>query len=372
MPGERMIPWVNLSRQHAGLAAELSAAAMAVIRDGDFILGRHVAEFEQRFAAYCEVPHAVAVNSGTSALHLALLAAGVGPGDEVITTAFTFIATLAAIGYTGARPVLVDIDPDTFTLNVPSIAEAITPRTRAILPVHLYGHPAAMGPILAIARQNGLTVIEDAAQAHGALYQGRKVGGLAHAGCFSFYPSKNLGACGEGGIVVTSNPEWADRIRMLRNWGLGGDDRPEIKAFNYRMEGIQAAFLNVKLTHLDRWNHQRRRHAGQFDSVLAGTAWHAAKCAPDIEPVHHIYPIRAKHRAATQQQLAGDGIETRIHYRSPVHLLKPWADLGYRAGHFPEAERAAAEVLSIPVSPDLLPDEVERIKIALQKLTEKD
>jgi dTDP-4-amino-4,6-dideoxygalactose transaminase len=367
-----MIPWVNLARQHASLAEELAAAAASVIRDCDFVLGRHVTEFEERFAAYCEVPHAVAVNSGTSALHLALLAAGVGPGDEVITTAFTFMATLAAIDYTGARPVLVDIDPDTFTLDVPAIAAAITPKTRTILPVHLYGHPADMDPIMDIARRHGLAVIEDAAQAHGALYKGRKAGSLADAACFSFYPSKNLGACGEGGIVVTANSEWADRIRLLRNWGMTGNDGPEVRAFNYRMEGLQGAFLNVKLPHLDHWNHCRRQHARHYDSILTGTPWHAAKAAPDVQHVHHIYPIRTKNREATQQQLLSAGIETRIHYRSPMHLLKPWAHLGYRPGDFPEAERAGAEVLSIPVSPELDSNEVERIGIALQKLTEKD
>ncbi len=366
-----MIPWVNLARQHASLADELAAATVAVIRDCDFILGTHVAEFERRFAQYCGAPYAVAVNSGTSALHLALLAAGVGPGDEVITTAFTFMATLAAIDYTGAHPVLVDIDPESFTLDADAVAAAVTAKTRAILPVHLYGHPADMDPITDIAREHQLAVIEDAAQAHGALYKGRKVGSLGDAACFSFYPSKNLGACGEAGIVVTHNAEMAEQIGKLRNWGINRTGDPDVKAFNYRMEGMQGALLNVKLSHLDDWNLRRREHARYYDSILGGSPWHAAKVAPHVQHVHHVYPIRCKRREQAQQQLLDDGIETRIHYRTPVHLLKPWSDLGYGLGSFPEAERAAAEVLSIPVSPDLTAAEVEQIGNALKKLMEK-
>ncbi len=366
-----MIPWVNLARQQERLAGELNAAAAAVIGEADFILGKRVAALESRFAAYCGVSQGVGVNSGTSALHLALLAAGVGPGDEVITTAFTFMATLAAIGYTGARPVLVDIAPETFTLEVAALEGAITERTRAIVPVHLYGHPADMDAVMAVARRHGLAVIEDAAQAHGAEYKGRKAGSLGDAGCFSFYPSKNLGACGEGGMVVTGSEEFAERVRGLRNWGLRGGAGPLEKGYNYRMEGMQGALLGVKLPYLEGWNEARRRHAALYDSMLAGSPLHAAKVRAWARHVYHIYVIRVPERERVQARLAAEGIETRVHYDCPMHLLAPWGELGYRKGDFPEAERAANEVLSIPVSPELLPDEAERIGQALYRLTKE-
>jgi dTDP-4-amino-4,6-dideoxygalactose transaminase len=366
-----VITFANLARQHALLRDDIDAAIGDVLASGAFILGPRVAEFETAFAAYCGAGHGIAVNSGTSALHLALLAAGIGSGDEVITTAFTFVATVAAIGYAGARPVLVDIDPETFTSDVRRIEAAITPRTRAILPVHLYGHPADMAPILDIARRRGLVVIEDAAQAHGAQCDGRRVGGLGDAGCFSFYPSKNLGACGEGGMMVTSNPEMARSARLLRDWGREGDGHA-VKGFNFRMDAIQGAILGVKLRHLDAWNAARRGHAARYDAALAGTGMHAGRSMPWARHAYHVYALRSQRRAAVAQQFRQLGIETRVHYPTPVHLTDAWSDLGYGGDDFPEAQRAAREVLSIPVHPELTAAEVEQVAAALRRVALPD
>ncbi len=333
-----------------------------VFEQADFILGRSVGKFEQAFSAYCEVEFGVAVNSGTSALHLALLAAGVRPGDEVITSAFTFIATPAAIEYVGARPVLVDIDPSTFTLNPEAIERAVTVKTRAIIPVHLYGHPADMDPITNIAEQHGLSLIEDAAHAHGASYKARQVGSLADVACFSFYPSKNLGACGEGGMLLSRNRRWADAARAARNWGLDPQGQQTMKGYNFRMDSLQGALLGVKLRHLDEWNRQRCAHAARYNSVLE-------ERAPPVMPwaghVYHIYAIRAPDRVAAQQHFHKHGIETSIHYPKAMHMIDAWNGFGYHAGDFPEAERAARETLSIPVYPELTPDEVDRVATAL-------
>src|SRR5579863_393792 len=262
------IPLLDLQFETREVRAEIDAAIRGVLDSNHFILGPSVAAFEEEFAAYCQVPHAIGVNSGTSALHLALLASGVGPGDEVVTVPYTFYATVAAIGYAGATSVYVDIDPRTYNLDPAQLESAITPRTRAILPVHLYGQPADMDAILAIARRHNLAVIEDAAQAHGAESNGHRAGSLADIGCFSFYPTKNLGAAGEGGMVTTSNPEFARTIRMLRDWGQERKYHPVLKGFNYRLEGLQAAILRVKLKHLDRWTEARRSSAALYDSLL--------------------------------------------------------------------------------------------------------
>jgi dTDP-4-amino-4,6-dideoxygalactose transaminase len=252
-----VIPFVDLKAQYLSIKPEIDAAVIGVLESTQFVLGNAVAAFEQSFAAYCQADQAIGVNTGTSALHLALLVAGVGPGDEVITTPFTFVATVSAIDYTGARPVLVDIDPQSFTIDPAKIEAAITPRTRAILPVHLYGRPADMNPILAIARRHNLVVIEDAAQAHGAEYQGRRVGSIGDMGCFSFYPGKNLGAYGEGGAVTTSNTEYARKLRMLRDWGAERRYYHDLKGFNYRLEGIQGAVLGVKMKYIEGWTEDR-------------------------------------------------------------------------------------------------------------------
>jgi dTDP-4-amino-4,6-dideoxygalactose transaminase len=367
-----MIRLVDLATQHARLRPELDAAIAGVLDRSEFVLGRPVADFEAAFAAYCGTDAALGVNSGTSALHLALLAAGVGPGDEVITTAFTFVATVAAIGYTGARPVLVDISPGSFTIDPGRIEAAITPRTRAIVPVHLYGQPADMDPILDIARRHRLAVIEDACQAHGAEYRGRRVGSLGDAGCFSFYPSKNLGACGEGGMLVTSNPEVAQQVRLLRDWGQSGPYQHVVQGFNYRMEGLQGAVLGVKLRYLEQWNAVRRANAARYDATILGPALQATPAMTYGRHVYHIYAVRANRRAEAQQAFQERGIGTRIHYPTPIHLLEAWSHLGLRAGDLPEAERAANEVLSIPVHPELSPEQVNDVIQALQAISWED
>jgi dTDP-4-amino-4,6-dideoxygalactose transaminase len=364
-----VIPFADLVTQHARMRSELEPVIAEVMFGCEFVLGRRVAGFEDAFAAYSGAAHGIGVNSGTSALHLALLAAGVGPGDEVITTAFTFVATVAAIGYTGARPVLVDIDPETLTLDVRQIEAAVTPRTRAIVPVHLYGHPADMDPILAVAGRNGLAVIEDAAQAHGAEYRGRRVGSLGDAGCFSFYPSKNLGAPGEAGMVVTNRPDWASRLRRLRDWGQAGPYRHVERGFNYRMAGIQGAVLGVKLRHLDAWTESRRAHAARYDAEVSGPDLKPIPVRPWARHVYHIYAVRARHRDLVAEAFHRRGVETRVHYPSPIHLVDAWTDLGYPAGSFPQAERAAREVLSLPVHPELTAEQVATVAATIREIS---
>lgn len=348
-----MIPFVDLKAQYVTIQHEIGAAIQGVLERCQFTLGSDVRAFEGDFAAHCGAPIGVGVNTGTSALHLALLAAGIGPGDEVVTVPFTFVATVSAIHYTGATPVFVDVDPATLTMDVTALEAAITPRTRAILPVHLYGMPADMDPILEIARRHGLVVIEDAAQAHGAEYKGRRVGSLGDMGCFSFYPGKNLGAYGEGGMVVTANPAYARTLRMLRDWGAERKYDHVLKGYNYRLEELQAAVLRVKLTRLDGWTEARRRAAQHYDALL-GELGIAAQATPDYaNPVHHLYVVRSRQRDAWQAALTARGIQTGIHYPTPVHLLPAFADLGYEAGRFPVSERAAREVLSLPMFPEL-------------------
>lgn len=360
-----MIPFADLVTQHARLKADLEPAIADILASGEFVLGRRVAEFEEAFADYCGTRHGVGVNSGTSALHLALLAAGIGPGHEVITTTFSFVATAAAIGYTGARPVLVDVSPDSLTIDPARIEAAITRHTRAIVPVHLYGHPADMDPILEIARRHGLAVIEDAAQAHGAEYKGRRIGGLGDAGCFSFYPSKNLGACGDAGMVVTGRPDWAQAVRLLRDWGQAGPYRHMARGFNYRMAGIQGAVLGVKLRHLDAWTSTRRHNAARYGAASWGPGLRPPHPRPWARHVYHIYAVRTPHRAAVQEEFRRLGVETRIHYPTPIHLSPAWKHLGYRAGDFPNAERASAEVLSLPVHPELADAQVAAVADAI-------
>lgn len=305
------------------------------------------------------------MNSGTSALQLALLAAGVGPGDEVITVPFTFVATVAAICYTGATPVFVDIDPRTFTLNPEALGAALTPRTKAILPVHLYGQSADMDPILEFARQHNLVVIEDAAQAHGARYKGRRVGSIGDLGCFSFYPGKNLGAYGEGGAVTTSNPAYARTVRMLRDWGQEKKYHHVLRGFNARLEGLQGAVLNVKLPRLDEANRRRAENAAWYEKHLAGAAVETPKTARWATHVFHVYAIRTPHREALQSELNAAGIQTGIHYPFPVHLTEAYGDLGYKAGDFPQSERAAQEVLSLPMFPELTEDQIRTVAEAV-------
>jgi dTDP-4-amino-4,6-dideoxygalactose transaminase len=360
-----MIPFLDLQAQYASIKTDIQAAVNKVFETGQFVLGDEVAAFESEFAHYVGADQGIAVNTGTSALHLALLAAGVGPGDEVITVPFTFVATVAAIGYTGARPVFVDIDPRSLTMDVAKLEAAITPRTKAVVPVHLYGQPADMDPLLAIARKHGLIVIEDACQAHGAEYNGRRVGSLGDLGCFSFYPGKNLGACGEGGIVVTSNPKYAETVRMLRDWGQSKKYHHVLRGFNYRMEGLQGAILRVKLRHLDAWTDQRRSRAAEYNRFLRESDVERPQEMPYARHVYHIYAVRTSDRVELMRTLQSHGVQSGIHYPIPVHLQEAWRDLGYVAGDFPHSERAANEVLSLPMYPELSNIQVEFVSAAV-------
>lgn len=367
-----MIPFVDLKAQYASIKGEVNAAIQGVLDSCQFTLGSEVERFEEEFAAYCQARHGIGVNSGTSALHLALLAANIGPGDEVITVPFTFVATVAAIHYSGAKTVFVDIDPRSFTMDAKGIEAAITPRTKAILPVHLYGQPADMDPILEIAKRHRLVVIEDAAQAHGAEYKGRRAGSVGDMGCFSFYPGKNLGAYGEGGMVTTDNPDFARTLRMLRDWGAERKYEHVLKGYNYRLEGIQGAVLRVKLRHLEAWTEGRRAAASNYDRLLAGSGVRTPQVMPYARHVYHIYAVRTTERKVWQDALQKQGIHTGIHYPIPVHLLPAYADLGYQRGQFPHAEKAAAEVLSLPMFPELTAVQCETVSNALRQLAEAD
>jgi len=355
------VPFVDLKQQYLSIRHEILPAVEHVFESGQFVLGKEVAAFEEEFAVFSGSKFGIAVNSGTSALHLALLAAGVGPGDEVITVPSTFVATVAAIEYAGARPVLVDVDPQSYTMDAARIEQAITPQTKAILPVHLYGNPADMDPILDIARRHGLIVIEDAAQAHGAEYKGRRCGSFGEMGCFSFYPGKNLGAYGEGGLVTTSNPEMARKIRMLRDWGAEKKYEHVLKGFNYRMEGVQGAVLRIKLRYLEGWTEARRSHARAYNQALSDCGLGLPAENPRNRHVYHVYPILTPHRKELMDVLAAAGIQTGIHYPFPVHLLPAYADLNYRAGDFPVAERIAKEELSLPMFPELKNEQIEAV-----------
>jgi len=361
------IPFVDLKAQYHSIKPEIDAAVFRVLESSQFILGAEVAAFEKEFAAFCGVENAIGVNSGTSALHLALLAAGIGPGDEVITVSFTFVATVAAICYTGARPVFVDINPHSFTMDPEKIEAAITKKTKAILPVHLYGQCADMDPILAIAKKHNLVVIEDSAQAHGAEYKGRKAGSMGDLGGFSFYPGKNLGAYGEGGMITTNNPDYTRTIRMLRDWGAEKKYQHVLKGYNYRLEGIQGAILNVKLKYLDQWSEARRKHAALYSKLLAGSKVVTPETMPYGKPVFHVYAVRTTAREELMAHLTKDGIQHGIHYPFPVHMLPAHADLGYKAGDFPESEKAASQVLSLPMFAELTDDQIQTVADSIQK-----
>ena len=360
-----MVPFFELKTQYERLAGEIREAIDTVLANQQYILGPAVAAFESDFAAYCEVPYAAGVNSGPSALQLALLAAGVGPGDEVITVPFTFIATAAAVRYVGARPVFVDIEPATFNIDVTRIEAAITSRTKAILPVHLFGQSADMDPILAIARQHGLAVIEDCAQAHGATYKGKRVGGIGDFGCFSFYPTKNLGAAGEGGMVPTSSPAGIRTLRMMRDWGQETRGFHDVEGFNMRLEGIQGAVLGVKFRYLEEWNEKRRAHAAFYREALADSPLVLPVELPHNRHVYNQFAVRAQDRDAFRQSLLAAGVNTAIYYSIPVHLQKAHADLGYGPGSFPVAEAAARQVVSLPLFPELTEQQREAVAAAV-------
>jgi dTDP-4-amino-4,6-dideoxygalactose transaminase len=360
-----LVPFLDLKAQYHSIKPEIDAAIERILESSQFVLGEAVASFEKGFARCCSTEQAIAVNTGTSALHVSLLAAGVGPGDEVITTPFTFVATVAAILYTGARPVLVDIDPKSFNIEPANIERAITPRTKAILPVHLYGQPADMDSIMDVAKRHNLIVIEDACQAHGAEYKGRRVGSLGAMGCFSFYPGKNLGAYGEGGAVTTSNPEYARTIRMLRDWGAEKKYQHLLKGYNYRMEGFQGAILGVKLRHLEAWTEARRAHARRYRQLLSDSDVRTPVEMPNVRHVYHVFTVRSAEREQLLNTLLAAGVQTGIHYPIPVHLQPAYSDLGYRASDFPHAEAAAKEVLSLPMFPEMTEGQIEEVMSAV-------
>jgi dTDP-4-amino-4,6-dideoxygalactose transaminase len=365
---DKMIPFLNLREQYNSIKGEIDAAISRVLHSATFVLGPEVDAFEKTFADYCGVRHAVAVNSGTSALHLALLSSEIGPGDEVITTPMTFVATTAAILYAGAKPVFVDINPQSRNIDVDQIEAAITTRTKAIIPVHLHGLMADMDPLEKIARDHELVLIEDAAQAHGAEYRGRRSGSIGQLGCFSFYPGKNLGAYGEGGALVTNDPELALKAKALRDWGQSAKHNHVLKGYNYRMEAIQAAILGVKLSYLEAWTEARRSLAARYDLLLSRSGVHTPIRDPAYRHVYHVYAIQLPDRDQARRRLEAAGVACAIHYPVPVHLQPAYQDLGYEIGDFPVAERFAAETLSLPIYPELRIEQVEHVATLLDDI----
>lgn len=359
------IPFVDLASQYQALQTEVGDAIANVLQRRDFILGRDVGLFEEQFAAYCETQYAIGVDSGLSALQLGLQIFDIGQGDEVITAANTFIATALAISHTGAKPVLVDIDPETYNIDPRAIEAAITPNTKAIVPVHLYGQPADMDAVMEIAQRHGLVVIEDACQAHGARYKGKRAGSLGHLAAFSFYPGKNLGAYGDGGIIVTSDPVVAERARILRNYGQREKYHHVALGYNRRLDTLQAAVLITKLRYLDAWNDARRESAKRYEAALKHNDIIVPTTAAYAESVWHLYVIRVNDRESLQKHLATRGIATGIHYPIPIHLQPAYEQLGYVRGDFPITERYADEILSLPMFPELTAEAVEYIAEAI-------
>ncbi|HYG56566.1 MAG TPA: DegT/DnrJ/EryC1/StrS family aminotransferase [Symbiobacteriaceae bacterium] len=359
------VPLLDLTRQYRSLEADLQAAVADVLRGGQFILGPNVKALEAELAAYTGVDHAIGVANGSDALHLALLAAGIGPGDEVICPAFTFFATAGAVARAGATPVFADIDPVSYTVPAHAMASRVTKRTKALLPVHLYGHPAAMGEIMRLARDHGLTVIEDAAQAIGATVDGRRVAGIGHLGTYSFFPSKNLGACGDGGMVTTHDPALAERVKLLRVHGAQPRYYHHLLGYNSRLDELQAAVIRIKLRHLDAWTAARRAAAGRYsrlideaglqDQVVCPTE--AASC----QHVYHQYTIRAERRDALQAHLERYGIGTAVYYPLPLHLQPVFKELGYQPGDLHATELACSQVLSLPIYPELTAEQQEYV-----------
>ncbi|MFC1979981.1 DegT/DnrJ/EryC1/StrS family aminotransferase [Chloroflexota bacterium] len=366
-----MIPLLDLKSQYASIKDEIDVAIQNTVNQGQFILGHNVEAFEEEFAAYCGAKYCVGVSSGTSALFLALVACGIEEGNEVITTPNTFIATALAISYTRAKPIFVDIDPETYNIDVSQIEEKITSRTKAIVPVHLYGQPADMDPIIKLAQRYGLKVIEDACQAHGAEYRGGKTGSIGDCGCFSFYPTKNLGAYGDGGAVVTNDSGVTSKIATLRNYGQYARYYHDLLGYNARLDEIQAAILRVKLRHLDNWNERRRRNANYYNELLSDAAIVLPKEADYAKHIYHLYVVRSKNREKLQLHLSREGIVTLIHFPIPIHLQKAYASLQYRRGDFPVAEESANEVLSLPVYPEMEREWTERIANAILEFTRR-
>jgi dTDP-4-amino-4,6-dideoxygalactose transaminase len=355
------IPYLDLPAQIRSLRPEIDAALARALDNCSFILGPDVAQFEKDFAQFCGAQHALGFNSGTSALHVAMLLCGVGPGDEVITTPYTFIATSWAISYCGAKPVYVDIEEATFNLNPKLVEKAITKKTKAVLPVHLYGHPFDVDSISQICRKHKLPLVEDAAQAVGAKYRGHAVGALGDISCFSFYPGKNLGACGEAGALVTNNAAFAARAKSLREHGSTVRYHHDEVGYNYRMEGFQGAVLGVKLKHLQKWTDERRRVARRYTELLADTPLQLPVEAAYAESAWHLYTVRHPRRDELKKCLDDNGIGNAVHYPIPLHLQKAYTHLGHKPGDFPVAEKAAREVLSLPIFPELTDAQIQRV-----------
>ncbi len=361
-----MVPFLDLKAQYALIKDEVNTAVLNVIESTQFVLGAEVKAFEDDFAAYCQTEHCVALNSGTSALHMALLALDIGPGDEVITVSSTFIATIAAIRYAGATPVFVDVDEHGWTMNPELIETAITPKTKAIMPVHLHGRVSEMESICAVAEKHGLQVIEDAAQAHGASKKNRRAGSFGAIGCFSFYPGKNLGAYGEGGAAVTNDADLAHKMRVLRDWGQEEKHHHVVQGYNARMDGIQGAVLRIKLAYLDKWTEARRAHAALYDELLANLPCGTPMASNEDRHVYHVYSILTKDRERIQKALGDAGIGSNIHYPIPVHLQRAHADLKYGNGDFPVSEKLANQFLSLPMYAELTNDQVHQSVDALR------
>jgi len=355
------VPFIDLQTQHRALEDELNPAMQEVMKRADFALGHDVACFEEEFASFCGTRFAVGVDSGLSALELSLRAFGVGPGDEVIVPTHTFIATAAAVTFAGAQPVLVDVDPITYNIDVTKIEAAITPHTRAIIPVHLYGLPADMDTILQLADRYGLVVIEDACQAHGAYYKGRRVGSLGHASAFSFYPTKNLGACGDAGIVVTNEPQVVEKVRAMRDCGQKVKYHHELPPFNHRMDTLQAAILRVKLGYLEGWLEARQRIAALYTELLTESNLVVPCESPEASHVYHLYVVRTPQRDGLQAYLRDQGVGTAIHYPYPIHLQPFYTHLGFEQGSFPVAEQLCNEILSLPIFPEMTTGQVHYV-----------
>lgn len=365
---QMIVPFLDLKAHHEPMMDEINRAIRDVIGSSAFAGGPFVVDFESEFASYCDAAYAIGVGNGTEALWLSLLARGIGYGDEVITVPNTFMGTAEAITYCGARPVFVDVDERTYTMDPARLEGAITPKTKAVIPVHLFGQPADMDPIVAIARKHGLFVLEDACQAHGAEYKGRRAGTLGDAACFSFYPGKNLGAFGEAGAVVTQDAELQEKIRTLRDHGQVRKYYHRVVGWNGRMDGIQAAVLRVKLRHLEKGNQLRRSHAAHYGRALAGFEEVIRPIqAPDVRHVYHIYAIRVPDRDEVIRFLGQKGVGCGVHYPVPVHLQEAYRDLGYEPGAFPVAERCATEFLSLPMFPELTPAQVDTVVQAVKE-----
>lgn len=365
------VPFVDLRAQYRAIADEVRPRVEAVMANADFILGQDVTSFEEEFAAYCGVSYGIGLDSGTSALDLSLRACDVGEGDEVITAANTFFATAAAITYVGAKPILADTNPLTYNIDVSHLEDALSERTRAIIPVHLCGQLADMDPIMELAERKGLWVIEDACQAHGARYRGRRAGSMGHVACFSFYPSKNLGGYGDGGMIVTNDEKIAKRVQMLRDYGQRQKYHHLIVGYNRRLDTLQAAVLRVKLRHLDEWNEARRRHAYLYNRLLEDTSVTPPFNPEYSEHVYYLYVVQSERRDELREWLGSKGIATGIHYPVPIHLQPAYAHLSHSEDDFPVAEAYARRALSLPMFPELTKEQIECVAEAIHQFNQR-